>query len=424
MLIQPIKINEINTAEYNPRVSLKPGDSEYEKLKNSIKTFGYVEPLVWNKRTGTLVSGHQRLAVLKEEGFEEVEVSVVDLPLEQEKALNLALNKIRGDWDEEKLASLIEELSKTPEFDMGLTGFDAPEISELLDRCSEPIDIGETSEDPEKIENPITQPGDLIELGKHRILCGDSSKKEDIEKLLNGKKLGLLWTDPPYSVNFGSACLPLKDKSKTSSKWRRIANDNLPQKDYESWLEKDLTNVSDHFQEGAAFYIWNGHRQFSHMEEVLLRLGFKVSCVITWKKERFVLVINNDYNQQTEFCLYGWKEKNGSHRWYGPNNESTFWEITRDPISDNQHPTQKPVELAARAIRNSSKRGDIVLDTFLGSGTTLIAAESLERICYGMELDPRYCDGIVRRYITFVGKDNVSQEIKERYLNHKEVSHV
>ena len=210
MIVKNIKVNEINIAEYNPRVSLKPGDVEYEKLKNSIKTFGYVEPIVFNQRTGTLVSGHQRLAVLKAEGFEEVEASIVDLPLKNEKALNLALNKIRGDWDEEKLASLLEELSESSEIDIGLTGFDASEISEILDRCSDQIDIGETAEDPEKIENPITQPGDLIELGPHRLLCGDSSKKEDIDKLLGGKKIGLFWSDPPYNVNYDSTCRPLE----------------------------------------------------------------------------------------------------------------------------------------------------------------------------------------------------------------------
>ena len=211
--------------------------------------------------------------------------------------------------------------------------------------------------------------------------------------------------------------------TKTTSNWRKIANDSLPQKEYESWLEKVLTNVSGYFQEGAAFYIWNGHRQFGPMQEILIKLGFHVSCVITWAKERFALGFG-DYNQQTEFCLYGWKDKNGSHRWYGPNNESTLWDIRRDSIADNQHPTQKAVELAARAIRNSSKRGDIVLDTFLGSGTTLIAAESLERVCYGMEVDPRYCDVIVRRYIDLVGKDKVSEDIINRYVNKMEVSNV
>lgn len=422
MEIKSININQINPAVYNPRVALKPGDGEYEKLKNSIKSFGYIEPLVWNKRTGTLVAGHQRLSVLKEEGFKEVEVSVVDLSLEKEKALNIALNKIRGYWDDDKLAALLDELFKVPELDIGLTGFEEREISILFDRYIDPIDI-QSSEDPQKIEHPITKPGDLIELGPHKLLCGDSSKQDDLAKLLGDRKIALLWSDPPYNVSYDSASRPIGEGAKPGSGWREIANDFLPQADYEQWLQTVLTNVSSYFDQGAAFYIWNGHRQFGLMQQILLKQGFKVSCVITWAKERFALGFG-DYNQQTEFCLYGWKEKNGSHRWYGPKNESTLWQISRDPIADNQHPTQKAVELAVRAIKNSSQRGDLVFDAFLGSGTCLIAAESLGRVCYGMEIDPRYCDVIVRRYVTLVGKDNVSEDIINRYFNKAEVSNV
>jgi len=152
---------------------------------------------------------------------------------------------------------------------------------------------------------------------------------------------------------------------------------------------------------------------------ILTELGIHVSCVITWAKERFALGYG-DYNQQTEFCLYGWKEDNGAHRWYGPTNESTLWQVDRESAATYKHPTQKPLLLAKRALCNSSQRGDIVLDMFLGSGTTLIMAEELERVCYGMEIDPGYCDVIVKRYIDLVGADNVSAEIKNRYL--KEVT--
>jgi len=153
---------------------------------------------------------------------------------------------------------------------------------------------------------------------------------------------------------------------------------------------------------------------------ILTGLGFHVSCVITWAKERFAIGFG-DYNQQTEFCLYGWKEDNGSHAWFGPNNESTLWEVHRDLTRDYIHPTQKPIALAQRAMKNSSKRGDLVVDTFLGSGSTLIAAESLERRCFGMEIDPRYCDAIIRRYVSFVGKDKVPKELVEKYI--KEEAH-
>jgi len=415
MLIKKVKVIDINPVAYNPRVDLKPGDPEYEKLKKSINTFGLVEPLVWNQRTFNLVGGHQRLKILLEQGANEVEVSVVDLSLDKEKSLNLALNKIQGGWDNEKLASLLKELIKVPDFDIGLTGFEMPEISSIFDYYSKPTES--PAEDPDTIENPITQPGDLIELGPHKILCSDSSKKEDVNRLFQGKKTNLIFSDPPYLCDFHPANRPMSDvaKARAFSNWRKIENDNLTQEEYESWLTQVLTNMSDYLDAGAAYYIWNGHKQFGPMHQMLIKLGFHVSCVITWAKESFALGYG-DYKQQTEFCLYGWKEDNGSHHWYGPNNESTLWRINRESVSTYLHPTQKAIALPIRAIKNSSQRGDIVFDMFLGSGTTLIAAEGLKRVCYGIELDPRYCDVIVRRYIEFVGKENVSEEIRKRYL--------
>lgn len=165
--------------------------------------------------------------------------------------------------------------------------------------------------------------------------------------------------------------------------------------------------------------MWNGHKQFHAMYQILTGLGFHISCVITWAKPNFAIGYG-DYNQQTEFCLYGWRE-GVPHRWYGPTNETTLWESKRDPASQLCHPTQKPVALAQRAIRNSTLRDEVVLDLFAGSGSTLISAESLGRRCYCVEIDPRYCDVIVRRYIAFVGKDQASQEIRAHYV--KEASH-
>ena len=193
----------------------------------------------------------------------------------------------------------------------------------------------------------------------------------------------------------------------------------MSQPDYEKWLKAVLTNAAVYLDSGADIYIWNGHRQFGPMHLILTELGCHVSCVITWAKESFALGFG-DYNQQTEFCLYGWKENNGAHKWYGPNNESTLWQVKRDSTAEYIHPTQKPVALAHRAIRNSTKRDDIVLDMFLGSGTTLIAAEGLNRRCFGTEIDPKYVDGIVRRYIKFAGPDKVSGEILNKYAIREE----
>ncbi|MDD5044186.1 MAG: DNA methyltransferase [Candidatus Omnitrophica bacterium] len=423
MKIQKIHVSEINPAPYNPRVDLKPGDSEYDKLKQSIVTFGYVEPLVWNERSKTLISGHQRLKILKEQGIQEVEVSVVDLPLEKEKALNIALNKIEGRWDEDKLANLLSELNEMPEFDVGLTGFDAPEISELLDNYSEVKEDDNFDFDAclESIKEPITKEGDLIQLGPHRIFCGDAGNPEQIKLLLGNEKINLLNMDPPYNVNYYGGNRPQANaRPKKHKLWDKIYSDDLSQEQYEQWLKDIFANINPYFTKGAPAYIWNGHRQFGPMYLMLTELGFHVSCVITWAKERFAIGYG-DYNQQTEFCLYGWKEDNGSHIWHGPNNESTLWEVHRDLTRDYIHPTQKPIALAQRAIRNSSKRSDLVLDCFLGSGSTLIAAESLKRRCFGLEIDPRYCDAIVRRYIAFVGKENIAENLKEKYT--PEASH-
>ncbi|MCX5705999.1 MAG: DNA modification methylase [Candidatus Omnitrophica bacterium] len=422
MEIKRINISQINPAAYNPRKDLKPGEPEYEKLKTSLESFGYVDPIIWNSRTGNLVGGHQRLKVLVAQGLTEVEASVVDLSLEREKALNLALNKVQGEWDEDKLAVLLVELQQLPDFDVGLIGFDLPEISEILDRQEEAKEDGfDLDNELEKTGEPITKPGDLIELGPHRLLCGDSSKPEDIAKLLGGKKVSLIFTDPPYNVDYygGNRPIPEKSRPKPSRNWQKIYNDNLTQEEYGAWLKKVFNNAACYLAPGTPIYVWNGHRQFGPMYQMFTEMGFHVSCVITWAKESFAIGYG-DYNQQTEFCLYCWKEDNGAHYWCGPANESTLWQVKREPTGSYEHPTTKPVALAHRAIKNSSKRGDIVLDMFLGSGTTLIAAEGLERICYGVELSAAYCDVIIRRYLALVGKDKVSNELQNRYL--KEVN--
>jgi DNA modification methylase len=418
MEIVKVPISEINPAPYNPRVDLKPGDEEYEMLQKSIEEFGYVEPLVWNKHTKTLISGHQRLKVLKAQGVTEVEVSVVDLTPEKERVLNIGLNKIRGRWDEAKLSLMISELTNIPDLDITLTGFSAPEISNLLDKFAQVKEGDDFDFDAcvESIKEPITKEGDLIELGCHRILCGDSGNPEHLKRLLGKEKINLLNCDPPYNVNYYGGNRPQANaRPKKHKLWERIYSDNFSQQDYEKWLKNIFTQITPYFAGGAPFYIWNGHRQFGPMHLMLTELGFHVTCIITWAKERFAIGFG-DYNQQTEFCLYGWREDNGKHAWYGPNNESTLWEVHRDLTRDYIHPTQKPLLLAQRAIRNSSKRDDLVVDLFLGSGSTLIASESLGRRCFGCEIDPRYIDAICMRYIQFVGPDKVSSELRKRYL--------
>lgn len=423
MKIQKVNISDINPAPYNPRVDLQPDDPEYQKLKKSMTTFGYVDPIIWNEKTGNLVGGHQRFKILIAQGLKEVEVSTVSLSLEQEKLLNLALNRISGRWDEDKLAVLLEELKKTPDFDLVLTGFDSPEISRILDNYHEPKDPDDFDVEGtlEAIKEPVTKRGDLIQLGPHRILCGDASDSDDFKLLMGGHSADMLDVDVPYNVSYMGGDRPNPNtRPKKSRQWEKIYSDDMPQPEYEAWMRKVFENVKEHLKSGAAIYIWQGHRQIPPMYQILLELGFHISSIICWLKESAALSYG-DYSFRSEHALYGWLE-GAPHYFAGKPGASNVMEIKRDPTKQYIHPTQKPVELAAIAIRNSSKRGDIVLDCCIGGGGVLIAAESLDRKCFGAEIDPRYCDALVKRFINFVGKDNVSPGLVKKYL--KEGSHV
>lgn len=309
MEIQKVSVKKIKPAAYNPHKDLQPKDPEYQKLKKSLSNFGYVDPIIWNKQTGNLVGGHQRFKILVEQGLKKIEVSIVDLSLEKEKALNLALNKIQGEWNQDKLAILLEELSQVPNFEVGLTGFELPEISNILDNYSESHeDNFDFDAAVESIEEPVTKRGDLIELGKHRLLCGDSANLQDIKRLMRDYKADLLASDPPYAVNYLHINRPNKQqRPKRSRKWKKIYKDDLSQPEYEKWLTKILTNIEPYLRPGSGVYIWNGFRQFGHMISTLTRLGFKTGCIITWAKPTFAISFG-DYHQQIEFVFYGWKE--------------------------------------------------------------------------------------------------------------------
>jgi len=426
MKIQKISIDKINPASYNPRKDLKPDDKEYKQLVKSMSEYGCVEPLVWNKRTGNLVGGHQRFKVILAQGAKDAQVSVVNLSIEKEKMLNIALNKISGDWNRTKLAELIDELVKTPQIEIETVGFDMPEAEQLIADILGNTELSEDTDLQAQLNAGlpvITRPGDLIELGlnkEHRILCGDVTKPADVAKLMGDSRARLCHTDPPYNVRYDRNNRPSPTKTKKSSPTtERIRNDDLTPKRYEAWFSKVINAFAEAMVSGAPFYIWNSHKNFGLMCDLLCERNFKISSVITWAKESFAPGFG-DFNEQTEFCLYGWKG-GAKHNWYGPKNESTLWRIRRDRTDLYRHPTQKALELAERAIRNSSKRGDIVFDPFLGSGTTLIAAARLGRRCFGMEIEPKYCDCIVRRYIALAGKRAVSAEITKHYLS-EEVS--
>lgn len=414
MEIRTVPKGDIIITANASRKDLQGDELEYKQIEASIDDFGLLEPLVWNRRTKHLVGGHQRFKILVKKGYKEIEVSVVDLDLEREKALNLALNKVQGLWDKKNLAVILDELVKIPDFNIESIGFSKTELSQIFDRylSTSNEDDFDLEKAVESVTTSVTKRGDLIILGRHRLLCGDSFDPKDVAFLMGDLRGNLLLTDPPYRVRYLSTQRPKK-----SRKWEPIYKDDLSQQEYEKWLRQILTNIESYLLPGAPFYIWNGFAQFTYMMQTLEGLNFKISCVITWVKETFTISFG-DYHQGGEFALYGWKcSEKGRHFWYGGVDQSTVWQVRRDSTSSYEHPTQKPVELFARSIRNSSKRDDIVVDLFGGSGTAILASESLDRRCFAMEIEPKYCDVIVRRYIARKGASNVSEELRKKYLS-------
>jgi DNA modification methylase len=386
MDILKIPTEKLKPSKYNPRKDLKPGDPEYEKLRRSIEEFGYVEPVIWNKRTGNIVGGHQRYKVLLDMGVSEVDCVVVDLDETKEKALNLALNKIQGDWDYEKLKDLLQELD-TGEFDLELTGFDMGEIEDLMTQFHVPEEIIE-DEVPEQPEEPITKPGDLWLLGRHKLLCGDATDPEQVSKLMENQLADMIFTDPPYNVDYqGSA--------------GKIMNDNMTDDAFYHFLLDAFKNMAQKSKEGAPIYVCHSDSEGLNFRSAFKEAGWDLKQCIIWVKQQFVMG-RQDYQWQHEPILYGWKP-GAAHKWYGGRKQTTVWQIDR-PMASKEHPTMKPINLCAKAIENSSKPGDIVIDFFGGSGSTLIAAEQLNRTCYMMELDPVYCDVIIKRWENITGQ--------------------
>lgn len=390
MKIEKIKIEKLNPAEYNPRKDLKPGDPEYEKLKNSILTFGYVEPVLWNKRTGNIIGGHQRYKVLVELGEKEIDCVVVDMDSENEKALNIALNKVSGDWDKDKLMLLIEDLQGV-DFDVSLTGFDPAELDDLF-KDSLKDNIKEDDFDvEEELKNPaISQLGDLWLLGEHRLICGDSTNPKTYEDLMDGKLANLTITDPPYNVNYEGTA-------------GKIKNDNMGNQAFYDFLLASFQGMETVMAKDASIYVFHADTEGLNFRKAFSDAGFYLSGTCIWKKQSLVLG-RSPYQWQHEPVLFGWKKK-GKHNWYSDRKQTTIWEFEK-PKKNKDHPTMKPVALVAYPILNSSLTNCIVLDPFGGSGSTLIACEQTDRICHMIELDEKYADVIVKRYIEQVGNSD------------------
>lgn len=366
---------------------------QINKLRSSLREFGFVNPVIID-REFNVIAGHGRIAAAKAEGISEVPCVFADhLTDAQKKAYILADNRMALDagWDEEMLKVEIESL-QAEDFDLGLTGFDEKELSSLFDTDNEVTD--DDFDVDAELEKPcITKNGDIWLLGDHRLVCGDSTKADTYTALMDGKYANLVVTDPPYNVNYeGSA--------------GKIKNDNMENDKFYQFLFDAFSNMEKVMANDASIYVFHADTEGLNFRKAFSDAGFYLSGTCIWKKQSLVLG-RSPYQWQHEPVLYGWKKK-GKHQWYTGRKESTIWEFDK-PKKNADHPTMKPVPLIAYPIKNSSMVNSIVLDPFGGSGSTLIACEQTNRICYTIELDEKFCDVIVKRYIEQVGTaENVS----------------
>ena len=392
LTIKKMKIADLNPAKYNPRKELKPGDKEFEKLKNSIEHFGYVELIVVNTANhNTVISGHQRLNVLKYLNVDEIECVTVEMNETEEKALNIAMKKGSGEWNEQLLADLIVDLQSV-DFNVDLTGFEAPEVEQLFSKVyNKKIKEDDFDVDGELAKPTVARAGDIWFLGDHRVICGDATLPETYGRLMAGKKANMVLTDPPYNV----------DVEETAGK---IKNDNMPDDKFYQFLFAAFVNMEQNMEQDASIYVFHADTQGLNFRKAFKDAGFYLSGCCIWKKNALVLG-RSPYQWQHEPCLFGWK-LNGRHQWYSDRKQTTIWEYDR-PKASKEHPTMKPVALMAYPIQNSSMSHCIILDPFLGSGSTLMACQQTGRICYGIELDEKFVDVIVRRYISEYGDAGV-----------------
>ena len=371
-------------------------DEQVAQIAASIVEFGFTNPVLAGS-DGVIIAGHGRLAAAQRLGLAEVPVVVLDhLTPTQRRALIIADNRIaeNSGWDPELLRLEIDAL-RDDAFDLSLTGFDSEALEDLFEG-DEPEQTGQTDDDqiPEVQETPISQPGDVWLLGPHRLLCGDATKPESYDLLLQGQPVDLIWSDPPYNVNYANSA-----KDKLRGKNRSILNDNLGEGFYD-FLRDALTPALANCQ--GAVYLAMSSSELDTLQSAFRVAGGHWSTFIIWAKNTFTLG-RADYQRQYEPILYGWPEGKQRH-WCGDRDQGDVWHIKK-PAKNDLHPTMKPVELVERCIRNSSKPGQTVLDPFGGSGTTLIAAEKSGRQARLMELDPKYVDVIVRRWQDWTGQE-------------------
>ena len=374
-------IDEIKPYENNPRNN----DDAVDAVANSIKEFGWQQPIVvWKDMV--IVVGHTRYKAAKKLGLKTIPVVVADnLTEEQAKAHRLADNKTNelAEWNDDLLEN---ELGSIDDIDMSDFGF--PPLETIEEENSEAHD-DDFDEDPP--EEPKSKIGQIYKLGRHRLMCGDSTKPEDVKTLMGGYKADLLLTDPPYNVGYTG-----KQASKMT-----IKNDRQSDDDFYQFLSSVFQNAKENMKSGAAYYVWYASAEAANFNLALNNNGLKVREELIWEKNQMVLG-RQDYQWQHEPCLYGWNE-NGSHAWYSDRKQTTILHFDK-PRRADLHPTMKPIPLFDYQIKNSTKSGDIVMDLFGGSGTSIMACEQDNRTCYTMEFDPKYVDVIIDRWESFTGE--------------------
>jgi DNA modification methylase len=406
--LHTVKIESIKPHPKNPRIH---PDSAIQKLIKSFNEFGWTNPVLISEDK-YILAGHARVKAAQEAGI--TEVPAITLPFKgmsaKAQAYLIADNRLQDetDWDDLKLGELVAEL-RDLDYDLELAGFNGDEINELL--ADAPHDEDFECVVDESVP-PVTQTGDLIELGRHRLLCGDCTVKENVERLMGGEKAALMVTDPPYGVDYSGKNEFLNTYDQGARIQTEIINDAI--KDYRVFFASFLKIVP--FSDYNIFYIFMSGKELHNLRLAIDDCVCVCGDYLVWVKNNHVLG-RKDYNSKHEFIVYGWK---GKHKFYG-DFSTTIIECDK-PLCSKLHPTMKPIELISKLINDGSNSGFNVYDGFLGSGSTLIAAEQLNRRCYGMEIEPKYCDVIVRRWIEYVGKDKAPADLVERYYAENRVA--
>ena len=390
MEILKLKISDLKQHPKNPR---KHPKKLLERLKRSIEEYGFTNPVLVSK-DNKILAGHARCKAAKELGISEVPVIRLDFEGAKADAYVIIDNKLNelSEWDIPLLESLIKDIEKS-DFDVTLTGFDLTEIDELFSKSDDKEGKDDGYDVTKALEEAsFVNRGDVWLLGKHRLLCGDATNPEDVKALMDGKKANLILTDPPYNVDFESA------------NGLKIKNDKQDSEKFYNFLLSSFKNMASSLADGGSAYIFHADTEGLNFRKAFIDAGFHLSGVCIWEKNSFVMG-RSPYQWGHEPILYGWL-KTGKHKWYAGRAESTIWRYDK-PKKNADHPTMKPIPLLCYPIKNSSSVNSIVLDTFGGSGSTLIACQQMDRICYTMELDPKYASVIIRRYIELCGSEDV-----------------